>query len=165
MTQVAKLQVTTPEDHELRSPAPSTRRAPRLRRLDQARAGQRWLLGPSGWTMPVCEIDLRVGGALSLCLAKRRRARHGHGRGFREIVAPGRLVHTELFDEDWTGGETVATVLEEASGRTTMTQTVLYSSREARDGAMRSGMEQGMATSYDRLDTILAEAKAASKAG
>ena len=67
-------------------------------------------------------------------------------------------MHTELFDEDWTGGETTATtVLEEASGRTTMTQTVLYPSREARDGAMRSGMEQGMATSYDRLDALLAE--------
>ena len=69
-----------------------------------------------------------------------------------------RLVHTEIFDEDWTGGETLVTItFVEEDGKTTVTMTVLYSSREARDGAMKTGMEQGMAVGYDRLDEIIAK--------
>ena len=75
---------------------------------------------------------------------------------FREVEPPGRLVHTEQFDEDWTGGETqVTTTLTEQDGRTTVTTTILYGSREDRDGALKFGMEGGVAASYDRLDTVL----------
>jgi uncharacterized protein YndB with AHSA1/START domain len=82
---------------------------------------------------------------------------------FREISPPERIVHTELFDEDWTGGETVVTtVLTEQGGKTAMTMTVLYSSREARDGALATPMEQGMAQSYDRLERLLASRSAGS---
>jgi len=76
---------------------------------------------------------------------------------YREIVPPERIVRTELFDQDWTGGETLGTALfVEHGGKTTLTITVLYSSREARDAALKSGMEQGVAASYDRLDELLA---------
>ena len=66
-----------------------------------------------------------------------------------------------MFDEDWTGGETlVTTVFSEAGGRTTVTTTVLYASQEARDGALGTGMTEGMAASYDRLETMLASLQA-----
>lgn len=116
----------------------------------------RWLLGPPDWKMPVCEIDLRVDGAFRYVW------RHADGREmglsgiFREIVPGERLVHTELFDADWTGGETrVTTSFLEAAGSTTARIAVLYPSREARDAAARSGMETGIDASYARLDEIL----------
>ena len=85
----------------------------------------------------------------------------GMGGVYREILAPTRLVTTELFDEDWTGGETLSTVvLTERAGRTEFRNTVLYSSSEARDGALRTGMADGMETGFVRLDAILAETQA-----
>ena len=74
----------------------------------------------------------------------------------REIVRPERIVATHLFDQDWTGGETVGTlVFTEQGGKTTLTNTILYSSREARDGALKTPMEQGMAAGYNSLDALL----------
>ena len=118
---------------------------------------RRWLLGPPGRTMPVCEIDLRVGGRFRYVWRLRDESDMGMGGVYREIAPPERLVHTELFDEDWTGGETLVTTLfTEKGGRTAVTMTVLYSSREARDAALRTGMTDGVAASYDRLDDVLA---------
>ena len=76
---------------------------------------------------------------------------------FREIAPPDRLVFSEIWDEDWTGGESADhnLIFTEHAGKTTMTQTVLYSSREARDGALKTGMEHGAAVSYDRLAELL----------
>lgn len=119
---------------------------------------KRWLLGPDGWSMPVCEIDLSVGGAYRYEWLNADGRTMGVGGTFREIVAPERLVHTELFDEDWTEGETVCTQqLTETNGRTTLTTTVIYSSTSARDAALNSGMAGGMEAGYARLDAILAE--------
>jgi uncharacterized protein YndB with AHSA1/START domain len=127
---------------------------------------RRWLLGPPGWTMPVCDIDLRVGGGFRYVWRNADGREMGMRGTFREVAAPDRIVHTEVFDEDWTGGPTeVTTNLAEAGGRTTMTMTVRYSSEAARDGATRSGMEGGMAQSYDRLDELLAETAAAEPGG
>ena len=79
------------------------------------------------------------------------------GGVYREVVAPERIVATEVFDEPWYPGEAVATtVFVEDAGRTTVTQTMRYESREARDMALKSGMERGVAESYDRLDPVLA---------
>lgn len=119
---------------------------------------RRWLLGPPGWTMPVCEIDLRVGGAYRYQWQNDRGATMGVRGVFREVVPPQRLVTAEIFDEDWTGGEAIGTILfTEHAGRTTVTQTMLYSSREARDGALRSGMAEGMEMGFARLDEVLAK--------
>ncbi|MGE5758757.1 MAG: SRPBCC family protein [Gemmatimonadota bacterium] len=119
---------------------------------------RRWLLGPEGWTMPVCEIDLRVGGAYRyLWRHLQNGAEMGMGGIFREITAPERLVATERFDQSWYPGEAVSTLmLVEQSGRTTLTQTVRYESREARDVVLKSPMEHGVAASYDRLEELLA---------
>jgi uncharacterized protein YndB with AHSA1/START domain len=118
---------------------------------------KRWLLGPPGWTMPVCQVDLKVGGAMRYVWRRDSDGTEMGLRGvYREIARPGRLVHTELFDEDWTGGETlVTTMLVEQGGKTTVTTTVRYLSREARDAAIKTGMEQGVAASYDRLADLL----------
>jgi uncharacterized protein YndB with AHSA1/START domain len=117
---------------------------------------QQWLLGPGGWTMPVCEIDLRPGGAFRY-VWKKGDAEMGMRGTFREIVRPARIVHTEVFDQDWTGGETtVTTVFDEVDRRTVVSMTVRYSSAEARAGAMKSGMTDGMGEAYERLDAMFA---------
>ena len=68
----------------------------------------------------------------------------------------GRLVTAELFDEDWTGGEAInAMTLKSVGAQTLMTLTVTYSSREARDGAIKTGMLGGMEAGYARLDDVL----------
>ena len=119
---------------------------------------RRWLLGPEGWTMPVCEIDLTVGGAYRYVWRKEKTGEQmGMGGVFREIVRPERIVATEKFDDAWYPGEAVnTTVFEEKGSFTTVRLTVLYASKEARDIASRSGMEHGMAAGYDRLEQVLA---------
>ena len=119
---------------------------------------KQWLLGPPGWSMPVCEIALRVGGAYRYVWRRDSDGTQmGMGGVYREIVAPEKLVATERFDEAWYPGEAVGTlVLVEQGGKTTLTQTELYESREARDAVLKSGMEKGVAASYDRLEELLA---------
>jgi len=115
---------------------------------------QRWLLGPPGWTMPVCEIDLRVGGSFRYVWRKDG-TDMGMSGVYREIVRPERLVHTERFDEPWYPGDAVATsTFVEKDGQTWFTGRVLYASREARDGVLKSGMESGVRASYDRLEDL-----------
>jgi uncharacterized protein YndB with AHSA1/START domain/effector-binding domain-containing protein len=119
---------------------------------------RRWLLGPDGWTMPVCEIDLRVGGRYRYVW---RKAETGHQMGmggvFREIARPERLVATEKFDDAWYPGEAVnTTIFSETHGVTSVRLTILYESKVARDTATRSGMETGMVAGYNRLEEVLA---------
>jgi uncharacterized protein YndB with AHSA1/START domain len=118
---------------------------------------KRWLLGPPGWSMPICEIDLRVGGVYRYVWRRDSDGSEmGMGGVYREIVSPERLVATEKFDQAWYPGEAViSTVFVEQGGKTTITQTVLYQSREARDAVLKSGMEKGVAASYDRLAELL----------
>jgi uncharacterized protein YndB with AHSA1/START domain len=79
------------------------------------------------------------------------------GGVIQEIMPPARIVSTEKFDEAWYPGEAVGTiVLVEKDGKTWVTQTVRYDSREARDGVLESPMESGVAASYDRLAALLA---------
>ena len=118
---------------------------------------KRWLLGPDGWSMPVCEIDLRVGGSYRYVWRHVNGNQMGMGGAFREIVVPERIVATEKFDESWYPGEAVdTTVLSEEGGTTSVTLTVLYESREAREAVLKSPMEQGMAATYNRLEDLLA---------
>jgi uncharacterized protein YndB with AHSA1/START domain len=117
---------------------------------------RRWLLGPPGWEMVVCDVDLRVGGTYRFVWRNTEGKEMGMGGVYREIVRPERLVNTESFDEKWYPGEAVGTlVLVERDGRTTATSTVRYDSREARDAVLKSPMETGVAASYDRLDEVL----------
>jgi len=117
---------------------------------------QRWLLGPPNWSMPVCEIDLRAGGSYRY-LWRNSDGREMSARGtFREIRPPDRIVHTERFDEPWYPGEAViTTALADSGGKTLLTVTLLYISKEARDSVLKSPMEGGVARSYDRLADLL----------
>jgi uncharacterized protein YndB with AHSA1/START domain len=117
---------------------------------------RRWLLGPPGWSMPVCEIDLDVGGTYRYLWRGADGTEMGVSGVYREVAPPERIVATEVFDQAWYPGEAlVTTVLSERNGRTTMTITLLYESRAARDTALRSDMEKGVAASYDRLADLL----------
>ncbi len=123
---------------------------------------KQWLLGPPGWSMPVCEIDLKVGGAYRYVWRHDDGKEMGMGGVYREIVPQERVVCTELFDDVWYPGESLnTTTLVEQGGRTTLTSTILYISREARDGVLKSGMERGVTASYDRLAELLASLAAA----
>lgn len=113
-----------------------------------------WMTGPDGWTMPVCEVDLRPDGAWHFLWRGTDGAEMGMRGVYRQIVPPERLVNTESWGGDWP--ETLNTlVLAQEDGRTTMTCSVLYPSKEARDRALGTGMKQGWSRSYDRLDEYI----------
>ena len=118
---------------------------------------RRWLLGPPEWTMPLCEIDLRVGGAYRyVWRCEQDGSQMAMGGLFRQVIPLERLVATQKFDHAWYPGEALGTtVFQEVRDITRTTITVLYESKEARDTASRSGMEHGMAASYDRLEALL----------
>ena len=103
---------------------------------------KRWLYGPEEWQLAECEIDLRVGGAYRFVWRNRdgKEKPMGLSGVYREIVKFERIVFTEVWDEDWTGGEAVVTIaLEERGGKTMFTQTVLYASRAGRDARSPAG--------------------------
>ena len=120
---------------------------------------KRWALGPPGWSMPVCEIDLRVGGAYRhVWKSDADGTSFGSHGVYVEIVKPERLVTTESMDGF--DGEALNTLtMVEAGGRTTLSVNMSFPSKEHRDGALQSGMADGMAMGYDRLETILDEQK------
>jgi len=114
-----------------------------------------WMTGPDGWSMPVCEIDLRVGGAWHFVWRRDDGSEMEMNGVYREIAPPERLVATESWGGDWP--ETVNTlVLTEEAGRTTVTQTTLFPSLEARDAALETGIKTGMTLSFNRLAAYLA---------
>lgn len=157
------LKVTTPSDREVAMTRVFD--APRERVFEawtKPELLKRWLYGPSeDWSLAVCDMELKPGGAIRWVWRGRDGTEMGLRGVYREVVPPARLVHTEIFDEDWTGGETQVTItFVEREGKTTVAMTVLYSTREARDGAMKTGMEQGMSVGYDRLEMLLAAAPA-----
>lgn len=123
---------------------------------------QRWMLGPPGWTMPVCEMDVRPGGKFNWrWRSETDGSEFGFSGEFREVVRPSRIVHVERFDPGDVGGEMgealVTTVLTEKNGVTTNTMTIRYASKEVRDAALKTGMTDGMELSYQNLDAMLAE--------
>jgi uncharacterized protein YndB with AHSA1/START domain len=119
---------------------------------------QRWMLGPPGWEMPVCEIDLRPGGRFRYLWRNHDGSEMGQVGSFREIDPPARIVHTEKFEGDDTPGDgaVITTTFEEAGGKTTLTMMMLFPTPEVREQALGVGMETGMEAGYERLDAILA---------
>ena len=114
---------------------------------------KRWF-GPRGWSLVVCEADLKVGGAWRWVL----RGPDGRDMGMRgvyqEIKPPERLVSTESFD-DYPGESLNTLILSEEDGKTTFTIMVRYASQEIRDAVIKSGMEHGAAECYDKLAEML----------
>jgi len=152
------LQVTTTGDREVAMTR--TFDAPRdvvFKTWTQPELLKRWLYGPDEWPLAVCKIDLRVGGTLRFEWGPHEGKSMGMSGVYQEIAPPDRLAFTELWDDNWTGGETLVTItFVEQAGKTTVTQTVQYSSSAARDAALKTGMARGMEQAYQRLAGTLA---------
>jgi uncharacterized protein YndB with AHSA1/START domain len=165
MKNTGELKITTPTNREIAMTRVFD--APRhlvFDALTRPELVKQWLLGPPGWSMPVCQIDLRVGGAYRFVWRHVNGKEMGVGGVYREVVSQARLVWTELFDEAWYPGESLITAtLLEQGGRTTLTSTILYVSQEARDAVLKSGMERGVAASYDHLAELVAPAGASGR--
>lgn len=156
MNNTGSLKVATPTDREITMTRVFD--APRNLVFDAMNNPEllpRWLLGPPGWSMVVCEIDLKVGGAFRHVWRRKDGTEMGMRGVYREIVPPERIVRTESFD-DYPGESLASVVLTEQGGKTTLTLSVLYPSKEVRDATLASGMERGVAASYDRLAELLA---------
>jgi uncharacterized protein YndB with AHSA1/START domain len=147
--------VTTPSDREIRL----TRLfdAPRelvFEAMSQPEHIKRWWgnLG-AGYSVPVCEVDLRVGGKWRFV------NRHPQGDAefygvYQEIKAPERVVFTEIYAPFPDAESVVTSVLSEENGKTRLTATSKYPSKQVRDMVLSTGMERGAALSYDRLDEV-----------
>ena len=162
---VEKAQVTLPSDREVkvvrsfRAPCALVYRA-----YTEPPLLKRWLQGPPGWTMPVCEMDVRVGGRYRWqWRSDDGNQQFGFSGTFREVEPASRLVHTEAYDAGtagfgYPGQDAIVTVsFNEDAGVTTVTTLIAYPSKETRDAAVKTGMTDGMESSYQLLDTVLAE--------
>lgn len=163
MSRSANLQVSTPSDREIvmtrefNAPVALVWQA-----MSQPALLRRWVFAPAGWEMTACEEDPRPGGTFHWAW----RGADGQGLTMRgeylEVVPPTRVVRTEVFElpNGVKIGEQLATLELTAQGETTALRlTLQFDSKEARDGAIASGMENGVRTSYERLDNLLAEGK------
>lgn len=129
---------------------------------------RRWIGGMPGWSMPVCEMDVRPGGKYRWSW---RFDENGTGFGFfgefKEVDAPNALTQEEYFDPGDAGevtGDMMAnkpsinrTTFTEKNGVTTLVTVIRYASKEARDAAISTGMTDGMEMSYERLDKLVSE--------
>lgn len=125
---------------------------------------RRWCSGLPGWSMPVCEMDMRPGGTYRW---RWRNDANGQEFGFSgdvlEIVPHARIVHTQAFDPGNLGASmgsepsTITITFQEADGATSVTTTIRYASKADRDAAFATGMTDGMEMSYKQLDQLLKE--------
>jgi uncharacterized protein YndB with AHSA1/START domain len=118
---------------------------------------KQWLLGPDGWTMPVCIVDLRPGGKIRYEWA------NGEGAGFSltgefiELEPPWRIVHVERMHlPDVTPDNHVETTFTADGTGTLMTMRMTLPDAATRKAMLSTGMERGMEASYQRLGTFLA---------
>jgi uncharacterized protein YndB with AHSA1/START domain len=149
--------VTTPSDQEIRLTrlfdAPRHLVFEAMTRPEHVK--QWWGCLGNGYSVPVCEIDLRVGGAWRFVNRHPKGEAAFHGE-YREITPPSRLVFTEIFEEFPDTVTVVTTELTEENGKTRMTATVQYPSLEVRDMVLATGMSRGAGISYDRLEDLVA---------
>ncbi len=153
--------VSTPSDQEIRL----TRRFNAPRRLvfeamTRPEHIVRWwgCLG-DGYSVPVCEVDLRVGGRWRFVNRHPKGEAAFHGE-YLEIDAPRRVVFTEIYEAfPDTVSVVTSELIEEGTG-TRLVATVRYPSLEVRDAVIASGMSRGAGISYDRLEDLVAELQA-----
>ena len=165
------MNVTTPNDRDI----PFTRviDAPRnavWKSMSRPELLKRWLLGPPGWEMVKCEDDQRVGGGFLWAWRGQDGQQFSMHGTYREVVPAERVVRTELFD--FPGcmppmAEQVATLelADDGVGGTRLTLTVAFPSKQARDAAVASGMENGISAGHDRLAEVLADSGLAPATG
>jgi uncharacterized protein YndB with AHSA1/START domain len=166
MTMTAeKSEVVLPSDREVK--VTRSFKAPRAlvyRAFTEPALLKRWMLGPPGWSMPVCEMDLRVGGSYRWGWRNDANgAEFGFVGTFREVEPAARLVHSERYDPGTVGGShpgeesVVTTTFTEEGGITTVTTLMDFGSKAARDAAVATGMTGGMEQSYQLLDRLIVE--------
>lgn len=161
MTSKYKADVSLPSDREVKVTRSFTAPAALVyRTYTEPKLVSRWLLGPPGWTMPVCEMDVRVGGSYRWRWRNNENgSEFGFAGVFREVQPNTKLHHTEKFDPGTQGGEMgeclVTVLFAEKGGVTTVTSLMQYESKEVRDAAVATGMTDGMEQSYQLLDGLL----------
>ena len=150
--------VTTPSDREIRLTrvfnAPAQLVFEAMTRPEHVR--QWWGCLGEGYSVPVCEIDLRVGGKWRFVNRHPKGEAAFHGE-YREINPPSRVVFTEIFEDFPDTVSVVTSELTEENGKTRLTATVAYPSIEVRDMVIASGMSRGAGISYDRLEDLVAK--------
>jgi uncharacterized protein YndB with AHSA1/START domain len=115
----------------------------------------RWM-NPHGWQFAACDNDVRIGGKFFWEWRNAAGETMSISGVYREVARPERVVRTEIFEPDCTGGETLGTLLlAEQDGKTALTMKVKFPSPQARDGALKSGLDQGVAANHARLDALL----------
>jgi uncharacterized protein YndB with AHSA1/START domain len=160
-----KAQVALPSDREVKVTRSFRAARPLVyRAYTEAALVQRWLLGPPGWSMPLCEMDVRAGGSYRWrWRSDKDGSEFGFAGTFREVQPPSRLVHTEMYDpgtvrDSHPQNEALVTVtFAENGGLTTVTTLIDFGSKDARDAAVATGMTDGMELSYQLLDRLLSE--------
>ena len=163
MMNASTLTITTPSDREI---AMTRVFAAPARLVYDAHTKpellKRWLGVFGGWSLSTCEIDLRVGGKYRWVWSKASGTEMGMDGTYQELVTNARIVATEAFDNPWYEGQClVTTEFVETDGKTTLTATMRYGSKEIRDGVLKSPMETGIVASYDKLAALLADSTGA----
>ncbi len=155
-------QSTTPSDREIRLTrlfdAPRHLVFEAMTRPEHVRRW--WGILSDEYSVTVCEIDLRPGGAWRF-VGRGPRGEYAFHGVYREIAPPDRLVFTEIYDPFPDAESVVTSVFTEESGKTRLTVTALYPSVEVRDSVLKTGMERGAAISYDHLEDLVRELQAA----
>jgi uncharacterized protein YndB with AHSA1/START domain len=151
-------EVSTPSDREIRMTrlfdAPPRLVFEAMTKPEHVK--QWWGRLGEGYSVPVCEIDLRPGGSWRFVNRHPKGEAAFHGE-YREVTPPSRLVFTEIFEQFPDTVSVVTSELAEDCGKTRLTVTVQYPSVQVRDMVMASGMSKGAGISYDRLEDLLAE--------
>jgi uncharacterized protein YndB with AHSA1/START domain len=155
MTPTPTLEVSTPSDREIvLTRVFNASRHMVFDAFTKPELLKRWF-GPRRWSLVVCDVDLRVGGGFRFVMRRDDGREMGMRGVYREIVRPEHLVHMESFDDYPGEPHEVTTLLTEHEGRTTLTATILYPSREVRDIVLNMGMTVGAGETYDKLAELL----------
>jgi uncharacterized protein YndB with AHSA1/START domain len=159
---IGKTELTTPSEREL-----ALRRefdAPRRLVWDcysKPELVKRWLGQMPRWSWKTCEMDFRVGGSYRWAWKNEDGGEMGMGGVYKEIAKPVKIVQTEKFDQAWYPGEALETVtFEERGGKTIVNTTVLYESKEALEAVLKSPAADGMESSNQHLEKVLASLQA-----
>jgi uncharacterized protein YndB with AHSA1/START domain len=124
-----------------------------------------WWCWKEGFSMPVCEIDLRVGGRWRYVMRSPEGRDVAFNGEYQQILPAERVVNTEVFEPFPDSPALVTSTFEAQGDKTLFRSLVLHQTKEARDMHVNSGMEQGAAIAYDRLEQAARELVAAQRGG